>query len=103
MPDASIVNAETSPGRSIIAGAKNKDAAHAFVDWVGSKDAHEILRNPIKTRWIHFENLVTAVFWSAEENIMPTVPQNARQNIVDAVSSFTDTRTQKCVWYTSIE
>lgn len=57
----------------------------------------------VKRRWIHFENLVNAVFWSAEENIMPTVPQNARQNIVDAVSSFTDTTTQKCVWYTSIE
>ncbi len=35
---------------AIIAGAKNKDAAHAFVDWVGSKDAHEILRNPILRR-----------------------------------------------------
>lgn len=35
---------------AVIAGAKNKDAAHAFVDWVGSKEAHNILRDPILRR-----------------------------------------------------
>ncbi len=35
---------------AIIAGAKNLDNAKLFIDYIGSKEAHQILRDPILRR-----------------------------------------------------
>jgi iron(III) transport system substrate-binding protein len=40
----------TLDASAIIAGAKDRDNARAFIDWLGSKESHLILRDPILRR-----------------------------------------------------